>query len=149
MTESLREVAPDLWVSDALSAEVLGPDFDLVVDCTGRGPHKNAPWCLSQRPSGSTSHTWDADQLDFLVGEVARSLEAGGSVLIHCNRGVSRSTCLAAAVLLERGMSRDVYRALLQTKFPGSRINTQTQGSLKRWWDAKKISGQLEIGVPR
>lgn len=134
MQETLREVAPGLWVSDQDSAHALGGDFALVVDCTG--------WA---RPTGSTGHAWTPEDLDAIVARVAPLLKAGKPVLIHCRRGVSRSACAAAAVLLADGGAATVRGALAKTTFESKAPSSQSVGGLRKWWKARVAARQVGL----
>jgi len=136
MMETLREVAPNLWVSDAESASVVGDDYDLVIDCTGNGPTKGNGKTASMRPEGKTNHAWTPRQLMKIAGGVTKHLANGETVLIHCQRGVSRSACAAAAVLMYSGQASTVESALMKTAWDGRQPASVTVGSLKRWWKA-------------
>jgi hypothetical protein len=134
MIDTLREVMPGLWVSDLESARTLGEDFALVVDCTG--------WA---RPTGSTGHTWTPEDLDGIVSRVAPLLESGEPVLIHCRRGVSRSACAAAAVLLATGASDSVKGALARTAYEAKKPSSQSVGGLRKWWKARVDARQVGL----
>jgi len=136
MMETLREVAPNLWVSDRASAAVVGEDYDLVIDCTGNGPTKGNGKTASLLPEGKTNHAWTKRQLMKIAGGVSKHLDDGDVVLIHCSRGVSRSACAAAAVLMYRGEASSVESALAKTAWDGRKPASVTVGSLKRWWRA-------------
>lgn len=134
MQETLREVAPGLWVSDQDSAHALRGDFALVVDCTG--------WA---RPTGSTGHAWTPEDLDAIVGRVAPFREAGKPVLVHCRRGVSRSACAAAAVILATGEADTVNGALARTTFESKKPSSQSVGGLRKWWKARVAARQVGL----
>jgi protein-tyrosine phosphatase len=142
MMETLREVAPNLWVSDRASAAVVGEDYDLVIDCTGNGPTKGNGRTASLCPEGRTNHDWTPRQLMKIAGGVSKHLADGETVLIHCQRGVSRSSVAAAAVLLRMGVASTVQEALVKTRWDGRQPASVTVGSLKRWW--KVYQGQRQ-----
>lgn len=145
MRETLREVAPRLWVSDRASAEVVGDDYDLVIDCTGNGPTKGNGKTASMCPEGRTNHDWTPRQLMKIAGGVAKHLAEGETVLIHCQRGVSRSTVAAAAVLLRMGEASTVQEALMKTRWDDRQPASVTVGSLKRWWKAYQAQRQTKL----
>jgi len=132
--ETIREVYPNLWVADQQSAEVIGTDFDYTVNCTGELPlgiglnHDNVP------PSGSTTHAWEPSDISEIVGHVVPRLKEGGTVLIYCKRGISRSTTAAAACLLAMGEAPTLEDALDQTRSLVRVPASQCVGGLKRWW---------------
>lgn len=134
MRETLRQVAANLWVSDLESAAEVGGDFTVVLDCTGKTTGRNV---LESRPTGSTNHTWTVEDLDTLTDRAGRILEGQGTVLIHCRRGVSRSACAAAAVLLAQGKASSVKDALARTAIPGSPPASQSVSGLQKWWAAQ------------
>jgi len=142
VNETLREVRPNLWVSDQESAAVLGDDYDLVIDCTGRGPTRGNGHTVSLLPSGRTNHSWAPDQLNTIVFLATVRLERGESILIHCRRGVSRSACAAAAVLLWLEEAKDAKDALSKVAFGDQRMSGHSTASLKRWWKAEEEAAQ-------
>ena len=135
MEETLREVRPGLWVGDEESAAILGDDYSLVIDCTGRGPTLGNGKTLPCRPTGNSNHAWTVADLNTIVSVVGCRIEAGGTVLIHCSRGASRSACAAAAVLLWLGEAETVAKALEKVKAEGRRPNSHSVGGLKKWWE--------------
>lgn len=61
---------------------------------------------------------WDA------ITFIQKSLESGGTVLVHCRRGISRSAALVAAFLhQDRSMSIDSAIALIKQNRPNVNIN--------------------------
>jgi protein-tyrosine phosphatase len=65
------------------------------------------------------------------IDRIARS---DGPVYIHCAQGHGRSAAFAAAVLIRRGLARDVEEAerLLVTKRPGVRLNRRQREFVRR-----------------
>lgn len=133
--ETLREVGTNLWVSDYASAQVIGEDFDLTVQCiTDVLTFARGTKHLEVTPSGKTNHSWTEADLNRIVFHAIDTLGRQGSVLIYCNRGRSRSACAAAAVLLASGEASDVQEALKKVSHNGSRPATTSIGGLNRWW---------------
>lgn len=145
MTETLREVFPGLWVSDIESAAVVGADFDLVVDCTGEGPTKGNGKTASLRPRGKTNHDWTEEQLTRIAKGVAKRIRKGETVLIHCRRGVSRSTVAAAAVLMRLGQAQTTREAVAKARWDGHNPASMSMGSLNRWWKAHLAERQQRL----
>ena len=56
---------------------------------------------------------------------------AGRPVLIHCSRGVSRSTCAAAALMLILGRVESIDEGVKIAAMPGQRINSHSLGSAR------------------
>lgn len=135
MPETLREVSNNLWVGDADSAAIVGDDFSLVIDCTGVGPTRGNGRTLSYPANG---HKWQAANLTQIANLAGMRLENGGTVLIHCNRGVSRSACAAAAVLLWIERAKTADEAIEMVKWSERRPASVTVGSLKDWWTDQK-----------
>lgn len=133
MSETLREIIPGLWVSDAESAAIVGDDFSLVIDCTGYGPTVGNGRTLSVVANG---HKWDAASLTQIANLASMRLDNGGNVLIHCNRGISRSVCAAAAVLIRMGTASTVTEAIGMARWSERSPASVTVGSLNRWADA-------------
>jgi rhodanese-related sulfurtransferase len=134
LEETLREVYPGLWVGDEESAAVIGDDYSLVIDCTGRGPTLGNGRTLPCRPTGNSNHAWSVSDLSTIVGVAGLRIEAGGTVLIHCRRGVSRSATAAAAVLLWLGEAETVNAAIGKAQVEGQRPSSHSVGGLKKWW---------------
>lgn len=151
MRETLREVAPNLWVSDIESAEILGEDFDIVVDCTGKGPTHGMGGVRTVKivPTGKTNHRWTYKDLENLSKGTVGNLRHGKKILIHCRRGISRSATGAAAVLLRMGKARNVAHALKLVQFGGSRPNSHSVAGLKEWWDEYQSKRQVKLLVDR
>lgn len=109
--------------------------FDDIIDCTTEGaPHLCRDHVLHVPPTGKNSHDWTSDDLDTITELAEGCLLSGRKVLIHCGRGVSRSTCAAAAVLLVMGYAKTVEQAVNLTRDP-DRVPVKTAlASLSRWW---------------
>lgn len=140
MKSTLRSVAPRLWVSDAESVESVSPLMGVIIDCTGRAP--TASNKIHARPTGVTGHSWTVADLDRVVEWATAYLDDGKRVLIHCNRGRSRSTCAAAAVLLAQGIVDTVPAALARTGIPGESPVATSVAGLRKWWEAKQEARQ-------
>lgn len=128
-----RQVHPCLYVG-SLAARARSNDFDLVVDCLGATTASCGCPVVVVTPTGRTGHTWSAIDLGLIISEVVPVIEEGGTVLVHCRRGVSRSATAAAAVLLALGVVDDVDDALERARHPRRRPATSSEGSLKAWW---------------
>ena len=79
-----------------------------------------------------------ADRLSFwaLAGDVAKRLQAGEAVLIHCAGGVGRTATLAVCVLLALGEPVSNARSLVSRA--GSTVETASQRELISWCDSQK-----------
>ena len=66
-----------------------------------------------------------------LANDVAKRLQAGEAVLIHCAGGVGRTATLAISVLLALGESASVARSLVSRA--GSTVETAPQSELISW----------------
>jgi len=139
--ETLREVSPDLWVSDRVSARMVGEDFALVVDCWGKT--KDAPNKMHARPTGKTNHFWTVHDLVEIAKAAKPHLVAGRPVLIHCSRGVSRSTCAAAAVMMILGRVDTIDEGIAKARFDESRINSHSIGSARKF--GKKVEARRQL----
>jgi len=131
--KTLRKVSVGLWVSDTQSAEDFSHPYVLLMDCSGKGV--KSPRRVSCLPTGSTSHSWTVSDLNKIV---ARVKAHKGPVVFHCHRGVSRSTCAAAAVLLDRGEALTVEEALAKTSHKVHTPATQSVSGLQKWWAARQ-----------
>jgi len=138
--ETLREVSPNLWVSDLSSASVLRPDFDLTIQCVPdplpscRGDHRVIV------PSGGSPHSWSFRDLERITCLVRGALNLGKSVLIFCNRGQSRSASAAAAVLLDIGLCTAPDEAMKKVSSKRGRPAKASLDSVVRWWKAKRVA---------
>ena len=144
MMETLREVSTNLWVSDIESAAIVGDDFALVVDCTGKARiGKNG---IHARPTGATGHAWTVKDLDWITDLASTLVKDGRPVLVHCRRGVSRSPCAAAAVLLALGLAKNVDHALSKTKVFDTVPASQSVAGLRKWW--KTVQDRRQLALP-
>lgn len=133
----------NLTIASEREVPTIGGQFDDIIDCTTEGSqHRYRDRVLHVPPSGSNSHKWAADDLDAIVELAEGCLEKGRNVLIHCGRGVSRSTCAAAAVLLHLGHARTVEDAVALTRHPDRQPVKTAVASLRTWWDARR---QMEL----
>lgn len=143
MNETLREITPSIWIADAQSALVLRSDFGAVFDCTGQAPSGTNVHHV--RPTGSTGHAWTVDDLDGIVAVAKEYLERSQILLFHCRRGVSRSPCAAAAVLLATGQASTVEQALEITTLPDTMPASHSVAGLRRWWRARQSARQQRL----
>lgn len=128
MESTLREVGRGLWVGSKREAHEWASMFDGVIDCLGgEGPQGS----YAVRPSGYSNHAWTNTDLDRIT---AHTRTMKGEVLVHCRAGKSRSACVAAAILLDRGEAKSVAEALHAVRLPGRRMNSHSVAGLKRWW---------------
>ena len=141
--KTLRKVTNNLSVADLESANAVGSNYALVVDCTGKAA--KTPNRVHLRPTGTTSHSWTVADLDAITEKAVPLLKEGKLVLVHCRRGISRSTCAAAAILLALGEARNVDHALSFTKYPDSTPNAESVTGLRRWWRAVQERKQTTL----
>jgi hypothetical protein len=138
--ETLRQVAPNLWVSDFVTGSILRSDFNLTIKCIS----EELPFCRGDHrtiiPTGGTPHTWSPEDLDRITFHVRGALDLEKRVLIFCHKGRSRSACAAAAVLLEMGLAKDVPEAIKKVSRRTGRPAKSTVDSLRRWWKSKKAA---------
>jgi protein-tyrosine phosphatase len=73
----------------------------------------------------------DRDAFWALAGEVAKRLQSGESVLIHCAGGVGRTATLAISVLLALGEPAGEARSVVSRA--GSTVETAPQSKLISW----------------
>jgi protein-tyrosine phosphatase len=113
----------------------IGGAFDDIFDCTVEGEsHEHQAKVLHVPPTDTHSHRWTEDDLDVISELVMGCLEQDRRVLIHCGRGVSRSTCAAAAVLLSMGRATEVEQAVEMVRDSKRAPVNTALASLKRWW---------------
>lgn len=131
MKETLRQVGKNLWVADLDSAVTVQDSFGLIIDCEGGGSCKNS---LVMSPTGKTSHSWTARDLNQIISFALPALRNGKQVLLHCHRGVSRSACAAAAILIATGEAEILEDALAKVATSGRGPAVVTVSSLKGWF---------------
>ena len=78
----------------------------------------------------------DRDGFWALAGDVAKRLQYGEAVLIHCAGGVGRTAMLAICVLLALGESAGAARSIVSRA--GSTVETAPQSNLISWCALKK-----------
>jgi protein-tyrosine phosphatase len=78
----------------------------------------------------------DRDAFCALAGDIAKRLQSGETVLIHCAGGVGRTAMLAVCVLLALG--EPVGDARSAVSRAGSTIETAPQNQLIMWCASKK-----------
>lgn len=73
----------------------------------------------------------DRDAFVRLASEVARRLQQGARVLVHCGAGIGRTGTFAACVLIALGLDR--AEAIRRVKAAGSWPETGDQEALVEW----------------
>lgn len=81
----------------------------------------------------------DRDGFWILASDVARRLQSGEAVLIHCAGGVGRTATLAISVLLALGQPASEARTIVSRA--GSTVETTPQSSLIAWCAARLVAG--------
>ena len=79
----------------------------------------------------------DRDAFWALAGEVAKRLQSGEVVLIHCAGGVGRTATLAVCVLLALGEPAGEARSAVSRA--GSTVETAPQSELISWCATQKL----------
>ncbi len=138
--DCFNRVAPGIYVGRMCSLRELPADTALVVDLTAefleaRGIRKRFAYrCLPTLDRGVPS----APSLACLVQELS---SFDGPLYIHCAAGHGRSAMVAAAVLVARGMTRNIEEAIAHMKRSRPRIRlTELQ---------KHTAEQALSGLPR
>lgn len=72
---------------------------------------------------------------------VAAERAAGRKVLLHCQHGVGRSVMLAAAVLLDEGLSLDAALAHLQVRRPRIALNEEQLAAMRAFASSPRVWG--------
>ena len=70
-----------------------------------------------------------------LAGDIAKRLQSGEAVLIHCAGGVGRTATFAISVLLALGESASNARSVVSRA--GSTVETAPQSNLVSWCAAQ------------
>jgi protein-tyrosine phosphatase len=122
--DAMNEVAPGLWVGRRPYAHELPPGTRLVVDLTAEFPvhsgiREGTPFVCLPTLDGTAPSTSGLDPV------LERIDDEDGPVYVHCAAGHGRSATVVAAMLIRRGLARDVDQArrLLREKRPGIRLN--------------------------
>jgi protein-tyrosine phosphatase len=116
-----HEIVPDLWLGAwPNTAKRLPPNTALIVDLTAEFPRKakvGEYLCLPTLDA-------DAPTPEALQTAVAAIQASSGPVYVHCAAGHGRSATVVAAVLITRGLVRDVddAEAQMQKIRPGVRL---------------------------
>jgi protein-tyrosine phosphatase len=128
-----NEVAPGLWLGRRPFAGDLPPGVGLVVDLTAE---------FAEPPAIRLGHeylcipTLDASAPDYrlLQAAVERIAAYRQPVYVHCAQGHGRSAALAAAVLIRRGLAKDVAaaEAMLRSIRPGVRLSSAQRRAVDR-----------------
>lgn len=133
-----------LFISDAETAAATCQDYDLVIDCIDH--EYTAPNKVVIVPTGKTNHSWTIADLNKIIAAALPVMRAGGKVLIHCRRGVSRSAVGAAAILLGCGRSQSVKMALIKTG-GDTDPNPQSVKGLTDWLKLRESKAQPSLFV--
>lgn len=113
---SIREVSPNLYVSDYSNAERYGPTFELVINCSDNllDVSKSCLRIPVQDDIDDQEKMYNFwIQYMHLIDECIRK---EGRVLIHCFAGVSRSASTAVAYLIYRSPHRDIMSCVDQVR---------------------------------
>jgi protein-tyrosine phosphatase len=118
------EIVPGVWMGRRARANELPPDIATIIDMTSELPD---PRAVREREGYLCVPTLDASAPDEVAFKAAleRIATSPGNVYIHCAQGHGRAGTLAAAVLIQRGLARDVDDAARQLarRRPRTRLN--------------------------
>lgn len=128
-----HEIIPGLWLGRRPLAHELPPQVQLVVDLTSefpvaRGVRTGREYLVLPTLDGTAP-----PEMDFLA--LAQKLAShDGISYIHCAAGRGRSAALVAAILVMRGLARDVRHAeeQMRTIRPGVRLTPPQRRLLAR-----------------
>lgn len=137
--ESLREISPGLWISSAKEAGILSDSADLVVDCRTRDRGDLPANAVQMCPSGKTNHSWEIKDLDAIVALVEPFLQENKTVLIHCQRGRSRSVTAAVAVLVAAGRAKGYEDGVKMARHPEFFPKQVCLGGLRNWLQSRNL----------
>jgi protein-tyrosine phosphatase len=103
---ALHEIAPGLFLGRRVFDEEVPESVSLIVDMTAEFPRPDYRSELQYR----TLPTLDAfvPATEAFVGLAREVAKHSGGVVVHCANGHGRSAALVAAVLLLRGVAKDV-----------------------------------------
>lgn len=135
-----HEVAPGVYVGRRPYLRELPPDTRLVIDMTGEFiPARGIRLAAGEERSYLCVPTLDGsappDAAWEKISQAIGALPAGGgSVYIHCAQGRGRSAAVAAAVLIARGLAKDVEEAerLMCEARPVVRLNAAQRAWARR-----------------
>lgn len=111
----ISEIAPNLWQGGCQNGLILPEFIDYVVSLY--------PWekyTINHKAERTEVEMFDSlEQSTEQVDELARlvnKLRAKGTVLVHCQAGLNRSSLIAARALILDGMTADEAITTLRTK---------------------------------
>jgi protein-tyrosine phosphatase len=127
------EVAPGLFLGRWPAAEQLPKSVEVVVDLTAEFPRASTIGDARQYICLPTLDT-QAPPAAALVSVARRVAETPAPAYVHCAFGHGRSAVMVAAILLRRGVVRDVSEALslLQAARPGVGLSRSQRARLQQ-----------------
>jgi len=142
---SMSLVAPGLYVGDEEAATSLPALLDAgithVLNCTHRDVGKSLagePGAPRTCQLGLRDNSSDLPRMSAAltagVAFIAEAIDSGGSVLVHCHRGISRSPTLAIAYLMQRRrQALDVVFEQMRERRPVIDPNLSYMIALQEW----------------
>lgn len=127
------EVAPGIWLGPRVGAHELPPGTATVIDLTAEFWEPAGVRAARRYLCVPTLDTTASEERAFRAAlDCIES--AAGPVYIHCGEGFGRSAALAAAVLIRRGLARDVHdgEAMLARVRPGVRLFPSQRNLVRR-----------------
>ena len=144
---TFRQVATNLWVSDRDHAIQNADNVAVIVDCLGDTHYGGTrAKILRARPTGSTKHRWTVEDLDKIT-RIVGTIWPAHPVMIHCKRGVSRSACAAAAVLLAAGLVETIEGAMAVVEGPGEEGSRHSMRGVKEGGAARQAAAQQALDM--
>jgi protein-tyrosine phosphatase len=127
-----EEIVPGIWLGRRAHADELPSSIRTVIDLTSELPE---PKDLVTKRSYFQAPTLDEMVPDegTLLGLVDKALESKGGVYIHCVSGHGRSATLMAAVIMRKGLVKEVGSAIafLEERRQGIRISSAQRTMLE------------------
>lgn len=118
----MSEIVSGLFVGDERHAMAHGAAYDLVVNCTPRGPFpegfggKRVRVPILDDPDDSM-RLFETLRDTAVLGDIHEALRRGERVLVHCQAGVQRSPAVAGCYLIEHhGLTVDQAVAALRAR---------------------------------
>lgn len=136
---SARDAADDAWLEEH--------DIGLIVNCTRHLPFTELPDVKKIRVAVHDDPSENGNMLEALPRatlEIARALENGVNVLVHCHAGMQRSATVAAAALYRMGVGSmkdtviSIRRQKGETFPPGRPDGLPTFFDALREWELRR-----------
>jgi hypothetical protein len=137
--ESVDEIIPNLFISNAVHARNINNKYDLIVNCTNGIP--DPPQGTFKKfiripiNDNKNQSVVLVSYLPSVVQEIHKTLVLGGKVLVHCRMGISRSCTVVGCYLLKFHNFKNVESVMnfIKSKRSISFYNFQFISVMNEW----------------